>query len=266
MVKYYRVSIIGSGNVAWHLSRALEDAGHFVLEVYSRDIKNARALTSRLYDAEAVESLDFSESLAEIFILAVSDSAIQEISSEIILPDNVIIAHTSGAMPISTLGYAPTEHLGVFYPLQTFSKVKEVNWKVIPILIEAESSEASKALNALGESISSKVLAMSSIKRQAIHLSAVFASNFTTYILSLSEEILMERKLDFDLLKPLIAETINKCFDMSPFAALTGPARRGDMETLNTHIQMLDNNKSQKEVYKVLSQQILDTYFDDFKK
>ncbi|MFC2186755.1 Rossmann-like and DUF2520 domain-containing protein [Peijinzhouia sedimentorum] len=262
MSKYYKVTIIGSGNVAWHLSRALEDAGHFVLEVYSRNIKDAISLTKRLYDAEAVDSLDFSNSESEVFILAVSDSAIEEIVGEIILPDNAIIAHTSGAMSISELGYAPTEHLGVFYPLQTFSKGKIVDWKQIPILIEAETQACADALETLGESISSRVLSINSAKRQEIHLSAVFASNFTTYILSLSEQILAERKLDFDLLKPLIAETINKCFDMSPYDALTGPARRGDMETLNRHIQMLEGNQSQKEVYKILSQQILDAYFE----
>jgi len=262
MAKYYKVSIIGSGNVAWHLSRALEDAGHFVIEVYSRNIKNALSLTNRLYDAEAIDSLDFSESEAEVFILAVSDSAIEDIVTEIVLPDNAIIAHTSGAVSISALGYAPTEHLGVLYPLQTFSKAKEVNWKVIPILIEAETNKGSVVLKALAESLSKTVLVMSSSKRQEVHLSAVFASNFTTYILSLSEEILTQRKLDFDLLKPLIAETINKSFDMSPYDALTGPARRGDMETLNRHIQMLEHNQAQKEVYKLLSQQILDAYFD----
>ncbi len=262
MSKYYKVTIIGSGNVAWHLSRALEDAGHFVLEVYSRNIKDAISLTKRLYDAEAVDSLDFSNSESEVFILAVSDSAIEEIVGEIILPDNAIIAHTSGAMSISELGYAPTEHLGVFYPLQTFSKGKIVDWKQIPILIEAETQVCADALETLGESISSRVFSINSAKRQEIHLSAVFASNFTTYILSLSEQILAERKLDFDLLKPLIAETINKCFDMSPYDALTGPARRGDMETLNRHIQMLEGNQSQKEVYKILSQQILDAYFE----
>lgn len=262
MSKYYKITIVGSGNVAWHLSRALEDAGHFVLEVYSRNIKDAISLTKRLYDAEAVDSLDFSNSESEVFILAVSDAAIEEIVGEIILPDNAIIAHTSGAMSISELGYAPTEHLGVFYPLQTFSKGKAVDWKHIPILIEAETKVCSNALETLGESISSRVLSINSAKRQEIHLSAVFASNFTTYILSLSEQILAERKLDFDLLKPLIAETINKCFDLSPYDALTGPARRGDMETLNRHIQMLEGNQSQKEVYKILSQQILDAYFE----
>lgn len=264
MSKYYKVTIVGSGNVAWHLSRALEDAGHFVLEVYSRNINNAISLTERLYDAEAVDSLDFSKSEAEVFILAVSDSAIEEIVGEIILPDNAIIVHTSGAMSTSELGYAATEHLGVFYPLQTFSKGKEVDWKQIPILIEAETKECSIALETLGKSISSQVFPVSSAKRQEIHLAAVFASNFTTYILSLSEQLLEARKINFDLLKPLIAETINKCFDMSPFDALTGPARRGDITTLNRHIQMLEGNQSQKDVYKTLSQQILDVYFDDF--
>jgi predicted short-subunit dehydrogenase-like oxidoreductase (DUF2520 family) len=264
MAKYHKIVIIGSGNVAWHLSRALEDAGHFVLEVYSRNINNALSLTKRLYDAEAVDSLDFSKSEAEVFILAVSDSAIEEIVGEIILPDNAIIAHTSGAMSISALGYAPTEHLGVFYPLQTFSIGKAVEWKQIPILIEAETEECSIALENLGKSLSSQVLSVSSAKRQEIHLAAVFASNFTTYILSLSEQILEARKINFDLLKPLIAETINKCFEMSPYDALTGPARRGDMTTLNRQIQMLEGNHSQKEVYKTLSQQILDAYFDDF--
>src|SRR6187455_2210884 len=120
------VSFIGSGNLAWHLAPALDNVGYTVKEVYSQDPKHARALVGRLYQADVKSSLDFSTSSSEVFIIAVSDDAIQDIVQEIILPDDSILVHTSGSQPLSLLGYAATQNTGVFYPLQTFSKAKKV--------------------------------------------------------------------------------------------------------------------------------------------
>src|SRR5688572_7979123 len=121
------VTFIGSGNVAWHLAPALDNAGYSVREVYSRNHKHAEALVGRLYQGDVKANLDFSTSNSSLFIIAVSDDAIQEIVQEIILPDDAILVHTSGSQPLSVLGYAATLNTGVFYPLQTFSKAKKID-------------------------------------------------------------------------------------------------------------------------------------------
>jgi predicted short-subunit dehydrogenase-like oxidoreductase (DUF2520 family) len=254
------VSIIGSGNVAWHLAPALDNAGYSVREVYSRNHKHAEALVGRLYQGDVKATLDFSTSNSSLYIIAVSDDAIQEIVQEIILPEDAILVHTSGSQPLSVLGYAATLNTGVFYPLQTFSKAKKVDFKEIPIFIESESEAVAKILNKAAKSISGKVKQISSEDRKALHVAAVFASNFTNHMLTLSKEILTKNKLDFEILKPLIVETINKSISIGPEVAQTGPAKRGDLEILDKHIDFLKDNETIAEIYRLISQHILDKY------
>lgn len=256
MADYYNIAIIGSGNLAWHLAPELENVGQRIVEIYSRNIKNARSLQKRLYNAEINPSLDFSDSEAEIFIICISDDAIEEAAQEIALPENAIIVHTSGSQSISKLGFAATEHIGVFYPLQTFTKSKRISFEDIPILIEAENSHTTKVLKKLGKSISKKVLSVSSKDRMAIHVAAVIACNFTNHLFEVAEKILKNQGFDFELIKPLIAETINKSLDLGPENSQTGPAARGDFETLDKHMEFLKGSKH-KDVYKLLTELIL---------
>jgi len=253
---YYNIAIIGSGNLAWHLAPELENVGQRIVEIYSRNTKNTRSLQKRLYNAEINPSLDFSDSEAEIFILCISDDAIEEVAQEIALPENAIIVHTSGSQPISKLGYAATEHIGVFYPLQTFTKSKRVAFEDIPILIEAENSHTTKVLKKLGKSISKKVLSVNSKDRMAIHVAAVIACNFTNHLFDAADKILKNQGFDFELIKPLIAETMNKSLDLGPEISQTGPAARGDMETLDKHMEFLKGSKY-KDVYKLMTELIL---------
>ena len=256
MADYYNIAIIGSGNLAWHLAPELENVGQRIVEIYSRNTKNTRSLQKRLYNAEINPSLDFSDSEAEIFILCISDDAIEEVAQEIALPENAIIVHTSGSQPISKLGYAATEHIGVFYPLQTFTKSKRVAFEDIPILIEAENSHTTKVLKKLGKSISKKVLSVNSKDRMAIHVAAVIACNFTNHLFDVADKILKNQGFDFELIKPLIAETMNKSLDLGPEISQTGPAARGDMETLDKHMEFLKGSKY-KDVYKLMTELIL---------
>lgn len=257
------VSIIGAGNLAWHLAPAFDNTDFAVKEVYSRDLKNANALVEKLYQATAKVSLDFSVSPSRIFILAVSDDAIPEIVSEIILPDNAYLIHTSGSQALSVLGYAPTHNIGVFYPLQTFSKNRKLDLKEVPIFIEGENPETEKVLLSLARAISRKVSTATSRERKALHVAAVFASNFTNHMLTLSKEIANENNLDFDLLKPLIAETINKALTIGPENSQTGPAKRADVEILDRHIEFLQNDTELAELYRAISQHIIDRYNQD---
>ena len=263
MYKQPFISFIGSGNLAWHLAPALDNTGYSVREVYSREPKNAKALVGKLYEGEVKKDLDFSTSKSSIFIIAVSDDVIESVVQEIVLPENAVLVHTSGSQPLSLLDYAATENSGVFYPLQTFSKNKKVDFKDIPIFIESESREVEKLLTEMAKAISRKVVRIDSRQRKALHVAAVFASNFTNHMLRISKDILSEYKLDSDLLKPLIAETITKALAIGPEEAQTGPARRGDLELLDNHYAFLEEDEEVAEIYKLVSQHILDQYHSD---
>ncbi|GHN00696.1 hypothetical protein WSM22_21850 [Cytophagales bacterium WSM2-2] len=257
------ISFIGSGNLAWHLAPALDNAGFVVKEVYSPNPRHAGELTGRLYQAEVKATLDFSTSPSTVFIVAVNDDSISEVAREIILPDDAILAHTSGSVPLTDLQFAATANIGVFYPLQTFSKSKKIDFKQTPIFIESNTDETEEVLIPLAKAISNQVRRIGSEQRKALHLAAVFASNFTNHMLTLSEEIMKQNDLDYNWLKPLITETINKSLQVGPEAAQTGPARRGDMEVLEKHMAFLQSDPSLAEVYKIISQHIIDRYHEE---
>ena len=254
------VSFIGSGNVAWHLAPALDNTDFAVREVYSRNPAHAAALVDKLYEAEVKHSLDFSNSPSSIFIIAVPDDAIQSIVQEIILPDEAILVHTSGSQPLGALGYAAIPGIGVFYPLQTFSKSKKVDFADVPIFVESENPGTEKILLAMAKAISKNVHQISSQERKAMHVAAVFASNFTNHMLLIAQQIMKENNLNFDWLKPLVAEMINKSISIGPEQAQTGPARRGDFEILDRHMEFLQQDEQRAEIYKVISQHIIDRY------
>ena len=254
------ISFIGSGNLAWHLAPALDNAGFVVKEVYSRNPRNAEALTERLYQAEVKATLDFSRSDSSVFIIATSDDAIKEIATEIILPDEAFLLHTSGSQPLSVLQFAAIDHIGSFYPLQTFSKNKRIDFKTVPIFIESPDEATELLMMTLAKAISSNVRKIGSEERKALHVAAVFASNFVDHMLILSKEILERNSLSFDLLKPLIHETLAKSLALGPENALTGPARRGDLEILDSHIEFLQTDEAVAEIYKLISQDIINRY------
>lgn len=257
------VSFIGSGNVAWHLAPALENTGYAVREVFSVKRKNATALAERLYQAEVKDSLDFSESPSRIFIIAVTDDAISEVVRDIKLPPDAILVHTSGSQPLSILSYSTAAYTGIFYPLQTFSKSRTVNFEEVPLFIESEDPNIEKLLRAMGKTISKHVQVISSGRRKALHVAAVFASNFTNHMLLLSKNIMQQHQLRFDYLKPLIAEQVNKSLTLGPEKAQTGPARRGDLEILDKHMEFLQDDESVAEIYKNISQHILTMYAEE---
>ena len=256
------VSFIGSGNLAWHLAPALDNIGYVVREVYSQNPNHAEALTERLYQAEVKATLDFSTSDSKVFIIAVSDDAISDIVREIILPEDAVLAHTSGSQPITELQFAATQNLGVFYPLQTFSKSKKVDFKDVPIFIESYTDEAEKTLMQMASSISKEVRKIGSEERKALHVAAVFASNFTNHMLTIAKEIMQQNSLDYEWLKPLITETINKTMYLGPENAQTGPAKRADLNILDSHLEFLQGQDSIAEIYKVVSQHIIDTHYE----
>jgi predicted short-subunit dehydrogenase-like oxidoreductase (DUF2520 family) len=215
-----------------------------------------------LYQAEVKATLDFSTSPSSVFIIATTDDAIESIAQEIILPEEAYLLHTSGSQPLSLLNYAATSNIGVFYPLQTFTKNKRIEFNDVPLFLESNNAETEKVMMTLAKAISANVRKIGSEERKALHIAAVFASNFSNHMLTLSKKILEDNGLNFDLVKPLIIETINKSLSIGPENAQTGPARRGDLEMLDRHIEFLQEEETLQEIYKIISQNILDKYVD----
>jgi len=258
-----KIVMVGAGNVAWHLAPALEAAGCAVSQVYSRSEEKAAELVSHLYQAEVQTQLDFSGSSAELFILAVSDDAIAEVAQQIKLPAEAVVVHTSGGQSLEVLAKAPTEQIGVFYPLQTFSKPRPVDFRDIPICLESDDNEVLHRLTKLARSISRQVKLINSEERARLHVAAVLANNFTNHLLQMAEQLLHDHQLDFALLHPLIEETVAKALEIGPAQSQTGPARRHDEKTINHHLKYLRMyDPAYAKVYKALTQHIQSTTDD----
>ena len=260
MAEHQNVSIIGSGNLAWHLAPALDNAGYVVKEVYSRNARHAEKLTSRLYQAEVKTSLDFSDSASRIFIIAVSDEAITDVASEIVLPDNSHLIHTSGSQPLSVLQFAAIDNIGALYPLQTFSKNKKIDFKTVPLFVESAQAGTEKLMLTLARAISNKVTRTSAEERKALHLAACIAADFTNHMMTIASDLLKQHKMSFDLIKPLITETINKGMGLGPENTQAGPAHNGDLETLDRHLDFFFNDTATTEIYTIVSQHIIDRH------
>ncbi len=246
-----RLSILGSGNVAQHLIQAFSNSTEIELvQVFARKPDAIAHLISRDKITSNINDLKPSE----LTIIAVSDAVITKIASQ--LPfENTLVAHTSGSLSLAALD--GKNRKGVFYPLQTFSKAKEVDFKTIPICIEAENEADFKLLNTVAQSISNSVTKVNSEQRKALHVAAVFVSNFTNHLYQIGNEICVENKLSFNMLKPLIQETANKIYTLSPLEAQTGPAKRKDTQTINAHLNFL-THENQREIYKMLTKSIID--------
>ncbi len=246
-----KITIIGSGNLAQHLISAFSNNINIeICQVFCRN----KSIISHLLNAEKIVS-DYNDLLiADLFIIAVSDDAISEVASKIPF-SNQLFAHTSGSFSMNDLD--SKNRKAVFYPLQTFSKNKKVDFLEIPICLETETKSDYQILEKVAKSISKKVYKIDSNQRQSLHVSAVFVCNFVNYMYQIGNDICEENKVDFEILKPLIQETANKILLLSPSEAQTGPAKRNDNETINKHLKLL-SNENQKDIYKLLTKSIID--------
>ncbi len=247
------ISIIGAGNVATQLGMTLYKEGYFISQIYSRSQKNASLLSKKI-KAEAISDLKKLNQDSSIYIIAVKDDVIELVAKQLKLKDKIVV-HTSGSVSIDVLKKS-SKNFGVFYPLQTFSKNKKINFKTIPICIEANNTATSTTLQYFAKSISENVKKVNSGQRQKIHLTAVFASNFSNHMYAIAESLLAKDKLSLDLLKPLIEETANKIKDNKPNAVQTGPAMRNDKKTMDSHLKLLSKEKDLQKIYTLLSQSI----------
>jgi predicted short-subunit dehydrogenase-like oxidoreductase (DUF2520 family) len=244
-----KVVVIGSGNVAQHLVKVFKNSGEVdLVQAYAR---NAEKLTHLLPETSITTS---PESIieADVYIIAVSDAAISGVSS--LLPfNNRLVVHTSGSAPMEEID--GSNRRGVFYPLQTFSKIKEIDFLTVPLCLESENESDILILEQLAKAISGSVYRVNSEQRKSLHLAAVFVSNFTNHMYSIGNDICSESNLPFDILKPLIQETAAKINTLTPHEAQTGPAVRKDEKTIQRHLDMLHDTNKQT-IYTLLTQSI----------
>lgn len=248
-----KIVLLGSGNVATHLAKALKAKGEDVVQVYSPNLNNAKLLAD-LIVAEAVNDLNEVKQNADLYIISVKDDVIETVSRSLKKVSGLVV-HTSGTTDISILS-SQVKKAGVFYPLQTFSKGKEVSFENIPLCIEANDENQLAILNNLATKISRQVYELGGEKRKVLHLAAVFACNFPNYLYALANKILSQNGLDFEIIRPLIAETADKVMSNLPENVQTGPAVRADESTLNKHLSMLTDMPELQNIYQTLSDSI----------
>ncbi len=251
------IVVIGSGNVAWHLINAFGKKGVNILQILGHSEKSA----AKLFSSFSIPYINDPGKLAknaDLYILAVQDDRIGQVAQGLGLT-NQLLVHTSGFSPIEILAGAST-NTGVFWPIQSLTAGKSVSFKNIPVLVEGNTAGNTETLIKFAGLVSTKVISTNSETRQKAHLTAVIASNLVNRLYSISAEILEREKLPFSLLEPLILETAKKAARRHPSASQTGPAVRNDMNVIFKHLELLGNDPEFKEIYRLLSENIIQHY------
>lgn len=250
-----KIVVIGAGNMATRLALSLQASGYRIVQVFSRTLQSAEELALRL--GNGVTYTNHTDQIvtdAQLYIFSVSDNALSNLITQIPYNDALWI-HTAGSVPADIFANKCNRY-GVLYPMQTVNKDRETNWNEVPIFIEASNEDDTLLLENMAQSISERVMLCNSQQRQALHLAAVFACNFTNHMYAIAEKLLREQGLDFDVMKLLIRETEQKAEVMSPIKGQTGPAVRNDYNVMNKHISLL-NDTAESELYRLISQNII---------
>jgi predicted short-subunit dehydrogenase-like oxidoreductase (DUF2520 family) len=255
------ISIIGIGNVGSALAIRLHQKGHRIVQLFSRDHEKAAKLAQEV-DAQPCSKLHNILPGADIYILAVHDDAIAKVAQAISVGDALVV-HSSGATPLDVFEGIVANY-GVFYPLQTFSPAYPPDFSELPICISANKPENLQCLVDLAKTICPNVYTITEAQRQALHVAAVFVNNFTNHLFSIAHEICDQEEVDFNILKPLIRQTVRKIEQSVPSTVQTGPAARGDEGTITRHFKWLDQNRLDYEaIYQILTNSILKTKSDE---
>lgn len=252
-----RICLIGAGNLATQLGMVLKEKGHTIVQVWSRTNKSASELAVKL-DCQYTTTLTALNPETDMYIIAVIDDVLETVLSGHSW-GNTLVVHTAGSLPMNIL--APyCNNFGVFYPFQTFTIAKKVDFEQVPICIEANTSQNLEVLKDMAQSISQEIKILDSNQRQQIHLAAVFVCNFVNHLYTIGKELLSEKGLDFEILKPLILETAAKVVGHSPESSQTGPAIRNDKKIIDKHLAMLANHPDLKNLYTLVSERIIQTH------
>ena len=249
------VVCIGAGRLAHHLMPELQRAGCAIKQVFNRSLHSARSLADKLHIADYTSDLTKIYPSADLYVLALSDDAINDVGSEIKKKQDLrgIVVHSSGVLGMDSI---PFKLKGVFYPLQTFSEDHQIEWKSTPIVITSENEYVTNKLKDLAGKISNNVYEITDKQKTVLHLAAVFANNFTNHMLTIAENICEENKIPFEILKPLIQTTFEKALHHGASGSQTGPAVRGDDMTIDRHIQLLRDYPQLLEVYDAITKNI----------
>ena len=248
------IVLIGSGNVATHMGAAFAAAGCRIVQVYSRTLANARVLAGR-WSALATDQLADIDISAAVYILAVKDDVLEEVVAQLPPLLNGMVLHTAGSVDMGVFN-GRARQFGVLYPVQTFSKAKQVDFSRIPLAIEASDAGTFERLDRLARLLSAEVFSCSSDQRLALHAAAVFACNFSNHLYTIADRLLQEYGLGFDLIRPLIRETAEKAMLHRPETVQTGPAVRGDLQTMHKHLDLLSGHADWAALYVALSREI----------
>lgn len=246
--------MVGTGRLAGHLIMSLKNAGYEIVQVVGRNYETSFSFAEK-YEVDFVTSFDQIERKADLYILAVSDDAIKEVIEKLPVLNGVCV-HTSGSINLHVFENK-FNSFGVFYPLQTFTEGRFIDFQKIPILIEANQPSVKELLNSVASGLSDIVYNLNSSDRRQLHLAAVFVSNFVNALFSIGNDVLESTRLPFEILKPLILETVNKAFESGPEKTQTGPASRGDTKTMQMHLSLLKNKPEVADIYTLLSNYII---------
>jgi len=248
------IVFVGAGRLATQLAKALRKEGHSVVAIYSRTMASAETLAA-IVGGRPTDSIEALPTTADAFIVAVKDAVLPVLIPQLVSGRQACpMFHTAGSMPMSVFGSLP--HHGVIYPMQTFSKERDVDFRCIPVFVEASSSQALATARAIATSVSNRVQELDGEQRRYLHLAAVFACNFANHCYALAADVLQQHGLKFEDMLPLIDETARKVHELSPREAQTGPAVRYDENVINAQLELLADSPRLQEVYSLMSRSI----------
>lgn len=257
IMKRYNISFAGAGRVGSAVCTALYSAGHKILKVVSETSSRGIPLAESC-KAEWSHELIFPDD-TEIIIVAVPDHRLITVLQSLKCSDQTLVVHTAGSFGQEVFP-GRMVNTGVFYPLQTFTSGRNIEFAGLPFLTEANNKNNLKILDDLAISLGSGVYHAGSEERTKLHLAAVIACNFSNYLLSESKIITEKAGFSFDILKPLIEETISKAFALSPENSQTGPAVRNDFNTMEKHLGLLSYSPQLQKIYSDISESIINFY------
>jgi len=251
--KNLKLVFIGSGNLATQLAVTFAESQYSVLQIYSRT-EEAAAILAEKVKCPYTTNIGALDRNADIYICALKDDVLQDVLSHASLANKLVI-HTAGTLPMDVLSPF-TSRYGVFYPLQTFSKNKRVDFSAIPVFIESNNDDDLQIIKLLAGSVSGAVYEASSLQRQRLHLAAVFACNFVNHFYAIAAGLVEKSDFSFDVLLPLISETAEKLHYLTPREAQTGPAIRYDNKVIDKHLNLLETDITTQQLYKLISEHI----------
>ena len=253
----HNISFAGAGKVAESLCRELFLAGFPIDKVVSQSEPSGKSLADAC-NAEWSDNLIFPES-TQVIIVSVPDQRLKKVLIDIKCGPEALVAHTAGSIGLDIFP-AHISHKGIFYPLQTFSKNRKVSLTGLPFLLESSDEESSVILNSLVESVSGKAYFVDSDNRRLLHLAAVFVCNFTNHMLTVGKDVVLKSGFPFEIMTPLINETISKALCLGPENSQTGPAVRHDLNTIEKHLELLSYSPEMQRIYKEMTQSIIEYY------